>query len=103
MCQLFHLRPPSLPSLPLSLSGSVLQKDYREAFSLFQEAASLRHAPATYMCGVCALYGHGLPVDYNAALLWFEQVDTTKHGRSEAKAKQKRSKSEAKQSISNGL
>ena len=50
-------------------------QDYREAFQLFQEAAGLGHAPAMYYCGVAFLYGQGVPqVDYNQALMWFDQV-----------------------------
>lgn len=38
------------------------------------QGARRHHTPSMMYLGKMFLYGHGLPVDYDMALLWFEQA-----------------------------
>jgi TPR repeat protein len=61
--------------------GRGCSQDLREAYTLFQDGASRGHAQSMYYCGVFNLYGHGaVPVDYNTALMWFEQASQEEEG-----------------------
>ena len=49
------------------------QKDYKKAFSLFQEAARMGNAEALCCLGCCYRNGYGTIVDYQKARLWYDK------------------------------
>lgn len=59
-----------------------------ERASLYlKEAAEAMHGGAMHQLGVMCMYGQGVPVDYDLALLWFERAASLDDGKWSAGAR----------------
>ena len=65
-----------LNRVPRCINNSV--KRALEPFDMrfFSQGAQHHHAPSMLYLGKMCLFGRGVPVDYDMALLWFEKAAT---------------------------
>jgi TPR repeat protein len=59
--------------------GQGVEKNYKEAFSLWQQAASLGSANGAFNLGQCFSAGAGSPKDKNKAVYWLEIALERRH------------------------